>query len=308
MELFLKLFCTCTLFVLLSSCNSPVGPSGMNYHNKILFASSRSGIEQLYMMNPDGTDIQQLTTGPYWHAWGRWSPDTKRIVAMTGENSSTACPSEIVVFDVDGTNQRLLSCGAHVAWSPDGKKIAFSYMPRGEIGDLTTHIYVMDVDGTNPLQLTGNLGDIDDTPGWSPDGTTIAFSSSRDYPTGSLYTEIYVMHADGSDQRRLTFINSLMNGDPSWSPDGEKIAFESNGGIAIIDKDGTNFCRITDEYKIGFGGYGQPRWSPDGKRLVMIWYPADWSARTFIFTVNIDGSGLSKLLEDSTANSPDWSE
>ncbi|MGE5798095.1 MAG: TolB family protein [Ignavibacteria bacterium] len=43
----------------------------MDYNNKILFTSSRSGKEQLYTMNPDGTNIKQITSGQYWHNNGR---------------------------------------------------------------------------------------------------------------------------------------------------------------------------------------------------------------------------------------------
>ena len=83
----------------------------------------------------------------------------------------------------------------HPYWSPDGGKIVF-YSNRDGGDD---EIYVMDVDGSNPTQLTSTFGDNFD-PAWSPDGSKIAFVSSRD----GLDDEIYVMDADGSNQPRLT--------------------------------------------------------------------------------------------------------
>ncbi len=293
--------------VIVSSCHNLLGPGSIDYYDKILFTSSRSGTPQLYMMNPDGSGVQQLTTGPYSHYDGKWSPEAKQIVAMTDEDWNTACPAHLVVFNVNGTNQKLVGCGGHPSWSPGGKEIAFSYMPRGELGDLTTYIYVVNVDSGTVEQLTNNLGVIDDDPAWSPDGSTIAFDSDRDYPTGPLRSEIYLMNPDGSNQRRLTYTDSLINGAPVWSPDGNTIAFESNGGIALINIDGTNMRYITHQYEFGFGGYGSPIWSPDGGRLVILWYPSDGTSHTVIFTLNSDGSGMKEILDDSTAHATDWS-
>ena len=296
--------------ILFPSCHNLVGPTSSDYHNKILFTSKRSGVQQLYMVNPDGRGTQELTTGPYWHAWGRWSPDTKRIVAMTGENSSTACPSEMVVFDVYGTNRRLLGCGAHVAWSPDGKKIAFSYMPRGEIGDLTTHIYVMDVDGTNPLQLTDNLGDIDDTPSWSPDGNRIYFGSNRNDPTKNN-PEIYCVKSDGTELKQVTFTPNGYSTSPSISPDGKYMAFVSNRdsltpAIFVMRLDTGGIRKVVRDPPGEVFNY--PMWSPDGTMLVFVSGLTDGSTRTYIYTVNVDGTNLRKIIpDDDTAGLPDWS-
>ncbi|MCI0708379.1 MAG: hypothetical protein L0Y80_12945 [Ignavibacteriae bacterium] len=220
-------------------CDTGMGPLP-DYRNKILFTSSRNGEQQLYAMNPDGSDARQLTTGPYWHYIARWSPDTRRIVSLTNENITTACV-QMVVQNVDGTSRQLIGCGGFMDWSPDGKKIVFAFSPRAELGDRTRSIYVINADGTGLEQLTDSLGIRDDTPSWSPDGQTIAFSSNRDYyPDAQLWSEIYLMDADGSNQRRLTYTDSLINGTPAWSPDGNSIAFTSNAEIVIIEKDGTD--------------------------------------------------------------------
>lgn len=77
---------------------------------------------------------------------------------------------------------------AYPAVSPDGTKIAFVSTRDGN-----SEIYVMDADGSNPVNLTRHpSADLD--PAWSPDGTKLAFASSRD---GNF--DIYVMDADGSD-------------------------------------------------------------------------------------------------------------
>ncbi len=279
----------------ITSCDTTEPTNEINYHNKILFTSSRSGKAQLYMMNPDGTDLKQITSGQYSHGGGRWSPDSKQIVAQTDENWNTAYYTQMVIMNSDGTNRNLLGYGSQMSWSPDGERITFMFWPSSELGDLTTYIYRMNKDGTNVLQLTKNKGVWDGTPNWSPDGKLIAFASNRDYSSHSTFSEIYLMNADGSNQQRLTFTDSLTNTNPTWSPDGKKIAFSCNGLIALMNYDGSDI-KILDSLSTG----GLISWSPDGTRL------AFGAGR--VYTIKIDGSDIKKIFTDTGVWGVDWSK
>ena len=70
-------------------------------------------------------------------------------------------------------------------------------------------IYVMDVDGRNPRNLTKNRHN-DDSPSWSPNGRRIAFVSDRD---GNH--EIYVINANGGNPQNLTK-SPLEDYQPAW--------------------------------------------------------------------------------------------
>ena len=71
-------------------------------------------------------------------------------------------------------------------------------------------IYVMDVDGQNPRNLTQNRHN-DWFPSWSPDGKHIAFAS-----TELANWDIYVMAADGGNPQNLTNNPFAHDRQPVW--------------------------------------------------------------------------------------------
>src|SRR5205085_8947357 len=68
------------------------------------------------------------------------------------------------------------------AYSPDGKKIAFSSNRSGR-----DEIWLADSDGKNPFQLTEFVGEATGTPHWSPDSRYIAFDSRVAGSRGDLF-------------------------------------------------------------------------------------------------------------------------
>jgi len=106
--------------------------------------------------------------------------------------------------------------------SPDGRSIVYavteSDLPRGK---RMTHLWLMDIDGGNPRQITNNAKG-ESTPRFSPDGKSLLFISSRD---GN--SSLYLMPMTGGEARRLTNISTSI-ADPVWSPDSKSIAFSSD--------------------------------------------------------------------------------
>ena len=152
----------------------------------------------IWMINADGSDPQQLSNNADEEIHIAWAPDGSRfavesngdgnyqIYVMAADRYSPSSPELQRLTIQEGGNR-------FPDWSPDGSQIAFSSMRDGN-----SEIYVMDADGSNNRRLTVNK-DEDWDPTWSPDGTQLAFRSRRD---GNW--EIYTMDADGSNQRRLT--------------------------------------------------------------------------------------------------------
>lgn len=152
------------------------------------------------------------------------------------------------------------------SWSPDGTKIAYSAGSRYNYS-----IWVMNVDGSNPVKLTGGVGLVDLSPKWSSDGSRIVFHRIKYIEEHHEGDFIYIMNANGSNQKML-----ISGQNPSISPDGLYIAFdagvagdvkvtaEQGLGIYVINIDGTNVKILTED----LGNEVAPSWSPDGKKIV----------------------------------------
>ena len=121
---------------------------------------------EIYVMDTDGGNLQNLTNNPADDDGPSWSPDGKQIAFASDREDNLGW--DIFVMNTNGRNPRNLTKGHGWAdldpsWSPDGKRIAFSSFGRN---GRKMDIYVMDANGQNPRQLTNNPLAFDYEPAW----------------------------------------------------------------------------------------------------------------------------------------------
>ncbi len=163
-----------------------------------------------------------------------------------GKKIAYSIPSDgVVVIDANGKNARVLGGGMLADWSPDGKHILYTAISRS--GEKSIHL--MDGDGTNQTSLVKGHAL---TGAYARDGKRIVY---MDYPDGPrLAPCIYSADADGKNSRRLTRPDTAGDVNPRWSRDGRRIYFTRVSGqnrrlgrftLCVIDADGTNLKELS---------------------------------------------------------------
>jgi Tol biopolymer transport system component len=144
-----------------------------------------------------------------------------------------------------------------VAFSPDGRRIAFTAQRRGCEGagcpedefPSITDVFVIGTDGTRLQRLTHTRRPESD-PRWSPDGSKLAFVRSTEGVEGyrDEGTEIYVLDLASGQEVNVSNSEADDQG-PVWSPDGRWLAFTSDRDddqeVYAVRADGTELTRLT---------------------------------------------------------------
>lgn len=199
----------------------------------------------------------------------------------------------VILYSLRDKIPGLDSLTSGITNSSSGNQIAFTSYRNGE-GD----IFVMNIDGTNLIQLTDHSANDTDAE-WSPDGRKIAFTSDRD---GN--NEIYLMDADGQNISRLTN-NDDEDASPAFSPDGSLISFLSNRSgnyeIYTMKTDGGDQRALTNTpAAIDL----DPTWSPDGNQIV---FASGANYQINLWKISVDGTNLTQItFDDALTWFPTW--
>ncbi len=181
--------------------------------DKIAFISSRDSIgRNLFVMDFNGNNIEQLTKNADYEESPSWSPDGKTILftrQLKIENDTThASNGEIFKMNILTkevtrlTDKKGFDSGAK--YSPNGEKIAF-YGLENEL----FNIYLMNSDGTNLINLTNDSTECY-SPSWSPDGNWIAYTGGN-----SENYEIWIINIHTREKRRITNSDDR-DQNPAW--------------------------------------------------------------------------------------------
>jgi dipeptidyl aminopeptidase/acylaminoacyl peptidase len=240
-----------------------------------------------------------------------WAPDSQSIAyrGRIGDRSGlvVARPDGSgarLLAEMIGTNAPLPGAGKTMAWSPDGRRIAFvSSTPGPETADATgdpivitrylykpdaaegmtrfndnrrLHLFVVDIASGRVDQLTDGRF-YEHSIDWSPNGQELLFLSNRDADHDEFFNyDIFAMRVADRTVRRLSATESNEYR-PRWSPDGSHIAFDAtrrgltdrettmeDTHVWVIKADGS------DRRDIGVidNRQGPPEWTPDGRAVL----------------------------------------
>jgi Tol biopolymer transport system component len=222
------------------------------------------------------------------------------------------------IYEVDATGghlRRVAAAGTQLAWSPDGKVLAFvrnqglwlasgpyavrrvvpgpvdefTWSPDGSRiayrgDDLTLSV------ATTSGTVSGLTADAR-APAWSPDGRLIAFVTSVAHVNDQGEDEyVAVVRPDGSGRTRLqlAFTTGV-----AWSPDSKRLAFAApesglgfhGGSLYTMRSDGTDLRVVVPRARFDPQGGG---WSPDGSRIAYADAAGTW-------VVDADGGHLHRV-------------
>jgi predicted Ser/Thr protein kinase len=206
----------------------------------------------------------------------RWSPK-RQSIAFT--RSTSLALNELWVTNADGSQPKMITAQmagrSRVAWSPDGKKIAFvAKVGTGRQIDVVTV-----ADPGSLLQLTTD-DTFKDDPAWC--GSRVAFWSRRTGGTQQIYTVDAT--TPGKARTQVTNVDHDVN-DPSFSPDCTQMAYTDQPSkdarhIWITTADGKGPARpLTSDSTRDMDA----TWSPDGTWIAVARgataFPSIWAIR-----------------------------
>ena len=269
---------------------------------------------ELFVMEADGSHQTALTTqAKLDNTIGSLSvsPDGQHVLLDGAGCSGKTGASGVMVWDCPGlvhislsqpepVSHLLTGKAASMTWSPDGRRIAYSWF--GEPEAYQEQIVVANADGSDPTPLTSGTARhlfVD----WSPDGQTLAYM--EDY-------SLWQMNTDGSNKRLVIEGQDIRH--ITWSPSGEQIAFEAgnvwpsdpnapaNQDIWLANANGSNLRNLTNSPEMTDA---EPNWSPDGTWIV---YSSgkQFSQEYHIYKLNVNSGETVQLTSTGTNLAPFW--
>lgn len=162
-------------------------------HCRIAFDTNRDGNREIYVMEPDGSNLINLTNNKGQDEKPVWSPDGKQIAFVSNRENDKGGGQFIYVMNSDGSDVKQLTeenDSNWPDWSPDGTKITYSH--KGDI-------YVIHADGSDQSVNLTNSAIEDEQSVWSPNNQYIVWLSGKQGGRN-----VFVMNADGSNVQQIT--------------------------------------------------------------------------------------------------------
>ena len=287
----------------------------------------------IWVARYDGSEEpRRFTSGERRDGSPRWSPDG-RWLAFTSNRGDEKTQPQIYVISAEGGEARRLTdlkeSAGDLAWSPDSARIAFTARVRDEAyeeedekkrkprrftrvffkldsvgwtGDRRAHVFVVDLGGGEPRQVTSGDGE-HGAPVWTADGKRLVFDALRGERWDTeLISRLYSVAADGGEPTQLTGDDASYDS-PAFSADGGRVAYHytvedgthpHHTQIGVMNADGSDAKLLTTSLDRQCAPYPELReqlW--DGDRVL---FSVEDGGNVLLYAVAADGSGEPELL------------
>ncbi len=268
---------------------------------KIAFTSNRDGNREIYLMDAQGSQLQNISQHPAMEYGNSWSPDASSIATYSNRDGNT----EIYLLNLEGDSALRLTNdpGEDVlpAISPDGKKIAF----MSNRNQQSRSLFLMKIDGSEIRALTNN-DFYEESPSWSPEGNSLLFTRQIRHEGDSTHAangEIFTLDLSTKIATRVSYKEGYDSG-AVYDPKGQKIAFygpgEQSFDIFTMNRDGSEIKNITKDTLDAYS----PSWSPDGQWIA---YTAGAENNYDIYILHLSTGERRQLTKTSIRNEhPSW--
>ncbi|MFZ3274023.1 MAG: S9 family peptidase [Lutibacter sp.] len=245
---------------------------------------------QVWTLNRNGGDAQQLTKIKQGVSGYEWAPDGKRILLSLKDPK----PEELTADKEDDKKAKPVVID----------RLQFKKDYEGYLDRYRTHLYIFTPGDSVPVQITS--GDFDDkSPVWSPDGTSIAFVSNRTANAdGNSNTDIWIVSPDNKDKgKTLLQVTTNPNADnaPAWSPDGKyivhttiidaKAMWYATQKMAITPASGGPHKLLVEQLDRNID---KPKFSQDGKS---IYFLIEENGTSIIGSVDPSGENFERMIQ-----------
>ena len=144
------------------------------------------GYQHIFVVPATGGTPRRLTDGDWNHGPPRWTPDGNELLFSTLRVDDAAYQwreSEIYAVNVNTSEITSLTNrhgpdGNQVV-SPDNRQVAYPGYDWTDDTYITSNLYVMGIDGSNPRMIAGDLNGSPGNVIWAPDNSGVYFSVSQ---------------------------------------------------------------------------------------------------------------------------------